>query len=45
MELVRSRPVFANSDFPQLARDAEQGCPVSNALRGSLVIDVEAQAI
>jgi osmotically inducible protein OsmC len=33
------------SDFPQLARDAEQGCPVSNALRGSLKIDVEAQAV
>ena len=33
------------SDFPQLARDAEGGCPVSNALRGSLAIDVEAQAI
>ncbi len=33
------------ADFPQLARDAEQGCPVSNALRGSLKIDVEAQAV
>ncbi len=33
------------SDFPQLARDAEQACPVSNALRGSLAIDVEAQAV
>jgi len=30
------------ADFPQLARDAEQACPVSNALRGSLQIDVEA---
>ncbi len=30
------------ADFPQLARDAEQACPVSNALRGSLKIDVEA---
>lgn len=35
----------ASSDFPQLARDAEGACPVSNALRGSLAIDVEAQAI
>jgi len=33
------------ADFPQLARDAEQACPVSNALRGSLKIDVEAQAV
>ena len=31
------------ADFPQLARDAEQACPVSNALRGSLKIDVEAK--
>ncbi len=36
---------IANSDFPQLARDAEQACPVSNALRGSLAIDVDAQAV
>lgn len=33
------------ADFPQLARDAEQACPVSNALRGSLKIDVQAQAV
>lgn len=33
------------ADFPQLARDAEQACPVSNALRGSLAIDVEARAV
>jgi osmotically inducible protein OsmC len=33
------------ADFPQLARDAEQACPVSNALRGSLRIDVDAQAV
>jgi osmotically inducible protein OsmC len=31
--------------FPQLARDAEQACPVSNALRGSLAIDVETQVV
>jgi osmotically inducible protein OsmC len=36
---------MAPGDFPQLARDAEQACPVSNALRGSLQIDVEAQAV
>jgi osmotically inducible protein OsmC len=28
--------------FPDLAREAEGACPVSNALRGSLTIDVEA---
>lgn len=33
------------ADFPQFAREAEQGCPVSNALRGSLKIDVDAQAV
>jgi osmotically inducible protein OsmC len=33
------------ADFPQLVRDAEQACPVSNALRGSLKIDVQAQAV
>lgn len=27
-------------DFPALAREAEGACPVSNALRGSLQIDV-----
>jgi osmotically inducible protein OsmC len=29
--------------FPELAREAEGGCPVSNALRGSLKIDVDAK--
>ncbi len=33
------------AEFPQFAREAEQGCPVSNALRGSLKIDVDAQAV
>ncbi len=32
------------SEFPALAREAEGGCPVSNALRGSLKIEVEATA-
>jgi osmotically inducible protein OsmC len=32
------------SAFPALAREAEGGCPVSNALRGALKIDVEANA-
>lgn len=31
------------ADFPQVAREAEQGCPVSNALRGALQIDVDAR--
>ncbi len=31
------------ADFPQFAREAEQGCPVSNALRGALKIDVDAK--
>lgn len=31
------------SEFPALAREAEGGCPVSNALRGSLAIDVDAR--
>jgi osmotically inducible protein OsmC len=30
--------------FAEVAREAEQRCPVSNALRGSLKIDVEAIA-
>jgi len=30
------------AEFPNVAREAEGGCPVSNALRGSLTIDVEA---
>ena len=33
------------ADFPAVAREAEGGCPVSNALRGSLAIDVEARAV
>jgi organic hydroperoxide reductase OsmC/OhrA len=30
--------------FPEVAKEAEKRCPVSNALRGSLQIDVEAIA-
>jgi osmotically inducible protein OsmC len=30
--------------FPEVAREAEGKCPVSNALRGSLQIDVDARA-
>ncbi len=36
---------IGKAEFPQLARDAEQACPVSNALRGTLKIDVDARAV
>jgi osmotically inducible protein OsmC len=29
--------------FDQIARDAEKGCPISNALRGSLQIELETE--
>jgi osmotically inducible protein OsmC len=32
------------AEFPEVAREAEKGCPISNALRGSLQIDVDATA-
>jgi lipoyl-dependent peroxiredoxin len=31
-------------DFDAVAREAEKGCPISNALRGSLTIELEAEA-
>ena len=31
--------------FAEVARAAEQGCPVSNALRGSLTIELDAKAV
>lgn len=31
--------------FADVAREAEKGCPVSNALRGSLTIEVDAKAV
>lgn len=34
-----------SSAFADLAREAEGSCPVSNALRGALTIDVEAKAV
>lgn len=30
--------------FPDVAKEAERGCPVSNALRGSVAIEVSAKA-
>ncbi len=36
---------IAAAEVPQVAREAEQGCPVSNALRGTLKIDVDAKAL
>ena len=35
---------IAPGDFAAFAKEAEKGCPVSNALRGSLDIQVEASA-
>jgi osmotically inducible protein OsmC len=32
------------AQFPEVAKEAEKGCPISNALRGSLQIEVEAEA-
>jgi len=32
------------SQFAEVAREAEKGCPISNALRGNLQIDVDAEA-
>jgi len=32
------------SQFADVAREAEKGCPISNAIRGNLQIDVEAEA-
>lgn len=31
------------SEFAQIARDAEKGCPISNAIRGNVQIEVEAE--
>jgi osmotically inducible protein OsmC len=31
------------SQFDAVAREAEKGCPISNALRGSLQIDLETE--
>jgi osmotically inducible protein OsmC len=32
------------SQFPDVAREAEKNCPISNALRGSMQIEVDASA-
>jgi osmotically inducible protein OsmC len=40
---VRGRvPGLGQAEFEELARKGEQGCPVSNALRGSLEITLDA---
>jgi osmotically inducible protein OsmC len=36
---------IAKDQFAQVAADAEKGCPVSNALRGSLQIELDARAV
>jgi osmotically inducible protein OsmC len=33
------------SQFAEVAKQAEAGCPISNALRGSLQIELDAQAV
>jgi organic hydroperoxide reductase OsmC/OhrA len=33
------------SQFAEVAKAAEGGCPISNALRGSLQIELEAEAV
>jgi osmotically inducible protein OsmC len=33
------------AQFPEVAREAEGKCPISNALRGSLSIEIEAKAV
>ena len=33
------------ADFPLLAREGEPACPVSNAYRGALTIDVQAEGV
>lgn len=33
------------AQFPEVAREAEGKCPISNALRGSLSIEVDAKAV
>ena len=32
------------AQFAEVAREAEKNCPISNALRGSLNIELEAEA-
>jgi osmotically inducible protein OsmC len=32
------------SQFPEVAKQAEAGCPISNALRGTMQIELEAEA-
>lgn len=36
-------PGLDNATFAQMAQDAEKGCPVSNALRNNVAIDVQAE--
>ena len=36
---------ISKEEFPEVALAAEKGCPVSNALRGSLNIELDAKAV
>src|SRR5690349_437697 len=42
--VARGLTGIAKEQFEEVARAAEQGCPVSNALRGSLNIELDARA-
>jgi osmotically inducible protein OsmC len=36
---------LSKEEFPGVAQEAERGCPVSNAYRGSLTIELDAKAV
>jgi osmotically inducible protein OsmC len=36
---------ISNEEFPAVAQEAEAKCPVSNAYRGSLTIELDAKAV
>lgn len=43
LEVEGTIPGIDDQTFQQIARDAEQSCPVSNALRGGLEIELDAK--
>jgi osmotically inducible protein OsmC len=43
LEVVGDVPGLTQQQFEELARKGEQGCPVSNALRNSLTINLQAR--
>jgi osmotically inducible protein OsmC len=38
-------PGIDGATFKEIAQEAEKGCPVSNALRGGLAIELEATLV